>query len=196
MKKALNTLLTFSILAWASIAQGGVITGKVQGSDGVDISNTVVYLEGVKGRYPVPKKHPQMDHVDQQFVPRTLAVYRGTTVDFANSDNVFHSAFSISNSNPFDLGIYGPGHAKNMTFRKPGLVEIFCHIHDHMYAYVLVLKNPFFSTLSKDGSFTIRDVPAGTYTVRAWSNPKLQNTGKVTVREAEKASVNIKLAPR
>ncbi|HET6466533.1 MAG TPA: carboxypeptidase regulatory-like domain-containing protein [Nitrospiria bacterium] len=185
------------LIANAPIAHaGGTVTGTVQIPGKTDLENILVYIEDVKGSFPVPKRRPEMNHVNLQFQPGRLAVMKGGTVDFPNSDPVLHSAFSISKSNPFELGIYGRGFEKFVHFQNPGLVEIFCHIHSHMHAFVMVVDNPFFGVTKKDGSFTIPDVPGGTYHVKAWVDPSTNDSKPVTVGENENVTLNFTLAPK
>jgi plastocyanin len=193
VKTIFLTILVLFGIGNAPFVYAGVITGKVQVPGKNSIENIVVYVEGVNGNFQSPKKRPDMNHINLQFKPGTLAVIQGTTVDFPNSDPVFHSAFSISKTTPFDLGIYGQGREKFVHFQNSGLVEIFCHIHSHMHAFVLVLENTLFAATSEDGSFTIRDVPEGTYRVKAWMNPSLYETRSITINGNESVSLNFTL---
>ncbi|MBI3752573.1 MAG: hypothetical protein HY266_00815 [Deltaproteobacteria bacterium] len=190
-----NLFLTFLVLTIMNplIAHAGDIKGKVTLSGKGELEDIVVYVEDVKGNFPLPKKRPEMNHIHIMFKPNILAVMKGSTVDFPNSDPLFHSAFSISKSNPFDLGLYGPGHEKAVPFPNPGLVEVFCHIHSDMHAYILVLDNPFFAPVSKDGAFTIHGVPAGTYSVKAWMSPSVNAAKTAAVSNKEAALLNFTL---
>lgn len=177
----------------ASVVSAGTIRGTIETNGIVKSSSAIVYIKGVKGTFATPGKRPQMDHVNQKFVPTMLPVLKGSTVDFPNSDNVFHSAFSISESNSFDLGIYGPGKEKFVTFKNQGIVEIFCHIHDHMFGYVLVLDNPYFSIADEKGAYSIDNIPPGTYDIVGWVNPRLNITQKVTIKGNEFVALNLKV---
>ena len=189
MKTSFIILMTFVLLGITFHAAAGMLSGKVNIAKSHGQWKSVVYIEGLNGKYPLPDKRPRMDHINQQFAPIVLPVLRGSTVDFANSDEVFHSAFSFSTSNTFDLGIYGPGLEKFVTFSNSGPVEIFCHIHDHMFGYILVLENPFFTTTGQDGRFSIENIPPGTYNVSAWLSPREHVTRTITVRRNETVSV-------
>lgn len=189
MKKFFLTFFVFTIIN-PLIAHAGEIKGKVTLSGKGELEDIVVYVEDVKGNFPLPKKRPEMNHINMKFKPHVLAVMKGSTADFPNSDPLFHSAFSISKSNPFDLGLYGQGHEKSVPFPNPGLVEVFCHIHSDMHAYILVLDNPFFAPASKSGSFTIHGVPAGTYRVKAWMSPSVNAVKTVTVTDKEPSLLN------
>jgi hypothetical protein len=196
MRTIIAAVLFICILGSTPVVEAGSIKGKVEIPGENNLENLVVYVDGVKGSFPIPEKRPFMNHLNLQFVPRTLAVTKGTTVDFPNSDNVLHSAFSISKSNPFELGIYGQGHEKFVTFKNTGLVELFCHIHSHMHAYLLVLENPLFSMTAKDGSYTIANVPSGTYNVKTWVNPSDIIEKTVTIDGNETVTLNFTLTTK
>ena len=196
MKTIFLSVAAVILIANASIAlAGGTITGTVQIPGKSDLDNILVYVEDIQGSFPIPKRRPEMNHINLQFQPGRSAVMKGGTVDFPNSDPVLHSAFSISRSNPFELGIYGRGFEKFVHFQNPGLVEIFCHIHSHMHAFIMVLDSPFFGITKKDGSFSIPDVPGGAYRVKAWMDPSTNGSKSVTVNENENATLSFVLTP-
>lgn len=169
------------VFASVSMANAGSVSGKARVAGKESAANIVVYLEGVQGTFKLPEKRPEVNHINLQFEPPVSAVLRGTTMDFPNSDSVFHSAFSISPSNPFDLGLYQKGREKFVLFKNPGVVELFCHIHSHMHAFVLVLDNPYFSVTNAAGEFALANVPDGDYTIKAWANPTTVMTKTVSV---------------
>ena len=173
MKKGFYLALMIQWMVLVPMADAGTIKGKAKIQGKQDHQNIVVYVEGVTGDFKPPAKRPELNHINLQFEPSILPVLKGTIVDFPNSDPVFHSAFSISPSNPFDLGLYGKGKEKFVHFKNPGVVEVFCHIHSHMHAYILVLDNPYFTVTDKDGNFTIENVPDGNYTLKAWLSPSV-----------------------
>jgi plastocyanin len=106
-------------------------------------------------------------HKSGTFHPHVLPVQVGTSVRWPNQDEIYHNAFSISESNPFDLGLY-KDETKELTFTSPGRVDVFCSIHKNMHCIVLVMPNPYFATTDKKGRYKIADVPAGTYKIKAW----------------------------
>ena len=189
-------ILVLFVVGIGTSSYAGGIQGKVKVTGAKNLENILVYVENAKGSFKPPQKRPQMNHLNLQFVPDRMAVLKGTTVDFPNSDPVFHSGFSISDSNPFDLGIYGRGHEKFVPFKNSGVVEIFCHIHSHMHAFMLVLENPYFASTAKDGSFNIQDVPPGKYRVRAWMSPSVSHSKTVSVKEDQLASLNFSLSKK
>jgi len=104
----------------------------------------------------------RMDQRNETFVPHVLAITVGTTVDFPNSDPVFHNVFSLSKTRSFDLGRYPAGRSKAVRFDRPGVVQVFCEIHSHMSAYILVFSHRFFSVTDDEGGYRIDQVPPGT----------------------------------
>ena len=118
---------------------------------------------------------------------------RGSTVDFPNSDPVFHNVFSLSSASTFDLGRYPRGQSKSATFAKAGLVKVYCHLHSEMSASILVLDHPYFTIPDLDGSFTLPNVPAGGYTIVGWHERVGERTGTVTVRAGGSASIDLAL---
>jgi plastocyanin len=129
----------------------------------------VVYLEDVPGSYPPPKEHVRLDQKFLQFTHRVLPVLKGTIVDFTNHDPVYHNVFSNSRVNAFDLGRKGRGQrasAKMMVLEVP--VNVYCEIHSSMKSDILVLANPFFTTVTPGAKFRIVGIPPGTYKMVAW----------------------------
>ena len=152
----------------------------------------VVYIDSMGGpaTYPPSAVHPQLNQRDLIFRPLVLPVVAGSTVDFPNNDNVFHNVFSYSQKKEFDLGRYAQGKSKSVTFDSPGVINVYCEIHQYMYATILVLQNPYFALPGDDGSFVIRDVPPGTYRLSLWYGKKIVETKNVTIRANEVSAVN------
>ena len=150
---------------------------------GQDLMRSVVYLESA----PSPAfatAEPQrasMDQRNETFIPHVLAVTVGTTVDFPNSDNTYHNVFSISKTRSFDLGHYAAGHSKAVRFDRPGIVRVFCEIHSHMSAFILVFSHRYFSVTSADGRYQIGRVPPGRYTLIAWNEGEVRESRQVEI---------------
>jgi plastocyanin len=127
---------------------------------------------------------------DAVFKPHVLPVLAGTTVQWPNEDDIFHNVFSMSETKPFDLGLYkGNPREKAVIFDKTGRVDVFCSIHSQMHCVVLVLENPYFALADSRGRYVIRNVPAGKYRLKAWHErvpPQVQDvivpeTGEVKI---------------
>lgn len=74
------------------------------------------------------------------FSTKAMKVKVGDTVTFRNDDPFFHNVFSLSDTQPFDLGSYPQGQSKKVTFGKPGKVEVECAIHPEMKLVIDVTK--------------------------------------------------------
>jgi plastocyanin len=148
-----------------------------------DRRRSVVYLD------PAPRAafdareepHASLDQRDETFVPHVLAIVAGTTVDFPNNDRTYHNVFSLSKTRSFDLGRYAAGHSKSVRFERPGIVRVFCDIHSHMSAFILVFAHRYFAVTDDAGEYHIDNVPPGTYTVVAWNEAMAQDSGRATV---------------
>ena len=133
-----------------------------------EMENVVVYLKGAPTPGALPASHARIVQQDEAFVPRLVAVTRGSTVDFPNGDSIFHDVFSLSRAASFDLGSYPRGSSRSWRFTKPGLVKVFCHLHSHMSASIMVFDHPYFTIPNADGSFVLDGLPPGDYHVVAW----------------------------
>ena len=74
-----------------------------------------------------------------------------------------------------------PGRSKAVRFDQPGIVRVFCDIHSHMSAFVLVFGHPYFATTDADGRYRIDNIPAGTYTVVAWHEGQARDSRSVVI---------------
>jgi plastocyanin len=161
-----------------------------------DISDrltSVVYVEDApKAQAGVPG-HVVLDQRDERFVPHVLAITTGTVVDFPNSDRIYHNVFSLSKTRPFDLGRYAAGRSKAVTFDRPGVVRVFCDIHSHMNAFILVFNHPFFALTDTDGRYRIDNVPPGTYNLVAWNEGVSSGPQAVVVPEGGEAELDFAL---
>jgi plastocyanin len=148
-----------------------------------ELRPAVVYLDTApRGAFELDEAaRASIDQRDQTFVPHVLAITVGTTVDFPNSDLVFHNVFSLSRARPFDLGRYSRGHSKSVRFDSPGVVQVFCDIHSHMSAYILVFAHRYFAVTDAAGRYSIGHLPPGSYTVAVWHEGDVRETRVVTV---------------
>jgi plastocyanin len=139
--------------------------------DTSDRLRSVVYLETApRGAFEQTEPaQAVMDQRNETFVPHLLAITTGTTVAFPNSDRIYHNVFSLSKTRTFDLGRYAVGHSKSIRFDRAGIVRVFCDIHSHMSAFILVFSHPYFAITEPDGRYHIDGVPAGSYNVIAWN---------------------------
>ena len=167
--------------------QGGVIEGVVD-SPWVKRYQALVYIDQVKGDFAPPKENPFMSQKNMLFTPHILPVVRGTTVDFTNDDTVAHNVFSPPGAaTRFNLGLYGAGVKKTVTFDALGEVPLLCNVHPEMLGYVIVLQNPYFALTDTAGKFQIKNVPPGTYQLKVW-NEKVEGAPQQVVVTAGKTT--------
>ena len=150
----------------------------------------VVYIESVSGDFTPPSSRPVLDQRDMVFRPLVLPILAGTTVDFPNSDPLFHNVFSLSQAKEFDLGRYPKGQKKSVTFERTGIVSVYCEIHSYMFATILILQNAYFTVPNDEGNYTIAGVPPGTYKLSFWYGRKKVESRSVTVSSGQTSTVN------
>jgi plastocyanin len=167
-------------------------------SAALDVSDrltSVVYLDSApRGAFEqVETPRAVMDQRGERFVPHVLAITTGTIVDFPNSDRIYHNVFSLSKVRTFDLGRYAAGHSKPVRFDRAGVVRVFCDIHSHMNAFILVFSHPFYSLTDNDGRYRIDNVPPGTYNVIAWNEGISSEARPVVVPDGGVAELDFML---
>jgi len=160
--------------------------GMGTGRDPGERRSSVVYLESAPRAAfePGGDRRARLNQRDERFVPHVLAIVAGTTVDFPNSDRTYHNVFSLSRTKSFNLGRYAVGRSKSVRFDRPGIVRVFCEIHSHMSAFILVFAHRYFAVTDDDGRFRLDNVPPGTYTLVAWNESVPQTTRRVIIPES------------
>ncbi len=196
--------LAFWTVAVSFTAPSWTNAGTIGGTatvDGTPAVNAVAYLErteSVAGRPTVAQPNAPARVMDQKnlaFLPAVLPIVRGTTVEFTNSDDVQHNVFTPSAiAGKFNLGSYGPGATRTVTFTEPGDVLILCNIHMEMEAHILVLDDSYFSLVASDGRYLIRNVPAGTYALKIWQGRWLPFAETVDVPGSGDITVDVNAA--
>jgi plastocyanin len=187
------TLLT--ALFVATFAWAGDVKGKVTAQGLRSAENIVVYVDSIPGKkFDAPTQHASIDQRKMAFVPHVAVILRGTTVDFLNSDTVAHNVYWPSLSGNKSLGhnltIISPNQKKSFQFNDVGVAELLCNLHPEMIGYVAVVPTPYFALTGKDGTFEIKDVPPGTYTLKTWSEDGKPTIQTVTV---ENGAANVEI---
>lgn len=186
-------LLTLGSLA--SSAWAGDVKGKVVAQGLRSPENIAVYIDTIAGKtFPPPTQHAVMDQHHLAFVPHVLVVLKGTTVDFKNEDavghNVYWPAINHNRKLAHNMGTWPQGISKPFTFNDVGDVPLLCNVHPEMSGYIIVVPTPYFALTDKEGSFTIKNVPPGQYSLKTWSEEAKPATQAVTIG-AGVASVNL-----
>jgi len=155
-------------------------------------SPALLYLEGAPAAGPA-EGVVEIRQDGLQFEPRAVVVRRGMRVSFPNLDREYHNVFSYSRAKRFDLGRFPRGETREVTFGEAGLVRVYCEIHEHMRAFVLVVDSPYTATAGPDGKFTFPKVPPGSYTLVAW-HEQYETVRKAVEIPASGARVDVTFA--
>lgn len=163
--------------------------------DATDRLRSIVYLDSApRGAFEQSESaHAVMNQRNEAFVPHVLAITTGTVVDFPNADRIYHNVFSLAKTARFDLGRYAVGKSKSVRFDRPGIVRVFCDIHSHMNAFILVFSHRYFAVTDTDGRYRIDAVPPGTYNVVAWNEGTASAPRTATVSEGAVAELDFVL---
>jgi plastocyanin len=197
-RRRVRALVAFALVAAAgatTAARAATIRGrvKIEGASDrrpADPSGAVVYLDHLPAGVAAPEPGRfTIETKSKKFTPQVLAVPVGSTVTFPNSDTILHNVFSASGANAFDLGLYGKGQAKDAVFREPGLVRVYCNVHEKMVAFVVVCPSRYFARVRDDGSFEITGAPAGEYDVKVWDERGGIQASSVTVAAGDTLDV-------
>jgi plastocyanin len=175
-------------LRGANVPDGSPIRGNGSAFDRVAVwleSNAVIPGE------PGGTANARMQQRNRHFEPELLIVPVGATVEFPNSDPIFHNIFSLSRVQAFDLGYYPEGQSRTVTFPRSGIVQVYCHVHPGMYGVIIVTSSPWTSKPAKDGSFAWRDVPPGRYRLMIWNRSTGLAHKKVIVPSQGTAEVSV-----
>jgi plastocyanin len=156
-------------------------------------SHVAVYLEGSPSSSASGAAGASIEQRDRRFVPDLVVIPAGSAVSFPNFDPIFHNVFSLSKARSFDLGNYPKGQTRVVTFATPGVVAVYCHLHPNMAATIVVAPNRWAVRADGQGAFTLKDVPAGTYTVVAWHKAAGTFRKTMTIGGQSDAEVNFTL---
>lgn len=184
------TLGSFTSNAWAGDVKGKVTAQGIRSAEGI-----AVYIDSVPGKtFAPPGSHVVIDQSHLAFAPHVVVVLQGTTVDFKNEDTVGHNVYwpAISHNRKLahNMGTWPQGLSKPYTFNDLGDVPLLCNVHPEMSGYIFVVPTPYYAVTDKDGSFTIKNVPPGQYTLKTGSEAAKPAAQPVTVGSSA-VSVNL-----
>lgn len=154
--------------------------------------NVVIYLRNARPQSVGPMR-VSIHQRNETFTPRVVAVTVGSEVDFPNDDSIYHNVFSLSRARTFNLGRYPRGNTRRVRVDRPGIVKVFCEIHSHMSATVMVFDHPWFAMPDETGRFALTGVPPGSHEVTAWHERLGDTTVTVRVEPGRPASTDFVL---
>ncbi len=162
------------------------------------LNDTVVYLKKVKSGKPFSTEfdNTEIDQNKCDFIPFLSIMKNKDKLLVRNSDPVLHNIHTyelIGKAKKTTFNISQPPELttinKTVKLKRGTSMKLECDAHDFMHGYVFVAKNPYFSVVKDDGSFTIDNIPPGKYNIIAWHGLLGEKKGKVTV--AADSTVNI-----
>jgi plastocyanin len=160
------------------------------------LGNVFVYVQsGLDGTFPTPSTPVVLDQKGCRYIPHVFGVQVGQPIEILNSDPTLHNIHALPKTNAeFNTAqpIQGMKTTHTFTAKEEDVVVPFkCDVHGWMNASVGVLEHPYFAVSTPDGSFSIPNLPPGSYTLGAWHERLGAQTLQVTVAAKEsKADAN------
>jgi plastocyanin len=163
-------------------------------AEGGKLANVFVYVKDGLGNYMYdpPTEMAKIDQKNCRYHPHVFGVRVGQSIEILNSDPTLHNIHAVPTANTeFNNGQPIQGMKMNHTFTaKEVMVPFKCDVHGWMNAYVGVLDHPYFTTTGPDGSFALKGLPPGTYTIEAWHEKLGPMTQSVTLAAKDMKEVN------
>jgi plastocyanin len=158
------------------------------------LKDVLVYVKsGVSGTYPAPTEAVELDQKGCMYSPHVVALQVGQPLKIKNNDETLHNIHPRPTVNQeFNIGQPRKGMESTKTFdKKEPWIPVGCDVHPWMRSYIAVLDNPFFAVTDENGKYTIKGLPAGEYEVEAIHEKLNKQTGKITVKDGESATLDL-----
>jgi plastocyanin len=200
LRHAIPIALALLLAAASAGAQDARVRGRVSlgvaGAKLGDLGPIVVYLEPI-GAAEAPGGAPgpaaKIRQRSAQFTPGFMAVSVGQNVEMPNDDAIYHNVFSYSKGNQFDLGLYAAGESRTIAFRQPGVVKIYCSIHESMTGTIFVAPTRHFTRVSSSGGFSLEGVAPGRYRLVTWCERLPETSRELRLAPGQELAVEISL---
>jgi len=163
------------------------------------LANVVVYVKSGLGnyRFETPKDPAVLDQVGCMYVPRVLAMMVNQPFEVKNTDPTTHNVHPTPRDNrPWNRSLEAGEAPYVTTFSQPELaIPVACNIHPWMRAYLFVFAHPYFDVTAKTGTFELKNLPPGSYTIEAWHERLGTQDISVTIAPKESKSVSFTFKP-
>jgi plastocyanin len=157
------------------------------------LANVVIYVsDGLTGRTFQPPQQPAVfEQKGCQYRPHVLALQANQKLDVVNSDQTTHNIHPSPNNNREWNMTQPHGMPLEQTFAREEIaIPVKCNVHPWMKGYIAVFKHPYFVVSDKNGSFDLKDLPPGNYTITAWQEKLGTQTQKITVGAGESKTLD------
>lgn len=153
---------------------------------------------GTTGSHPVPEAAVVIDQQDCMYTPRVVGIVAGQKLSVKNSDNTFHNVHGVLvGKDLFNKPMTAKAGAISLdpSAAKAGdVVGLQCDVHSWMKAYVVVNDSPYFAVTAADGTFEIKDLPVGEYTLEAWHPTLGTRSLKVSIGKGKRGDVTARFS--
>lgn len=173
----------------------GSVSGEVRLGDGRSARRAAIFLEGQGNPAGPPHERAVLSLRNAHRQLELLVVTSGQSLQISNDDAAAHNIFSVSPTKPISLGLLAGNESRTVILDKPGVIELFCHLHDAMEAVVIVAPNALWALSTPQGSFTLTAVPVGRYRAVAYAPEQGQIALPLEVRGGERATLNFQVFP-
>ena len=183
----------FSVNSWSFDLQ-------IIDQQGDPVENAVVSIpRGVISE--IGDDYAVMDQVDKRFLPKVLAIKKGTQVIFPNSDNIRHHVYSFSKTKPFEMKLYAGTPNAPVTFENEGVVVLGCNIHDAMLGYIVVYGDGRFGVVDDAGKVVFSNPKESVTTLNVWhphlaDKTKTHYSGHLSGEDNISVTINIDHPPK
>jgi plastocyanin len=158
------------------------------------LENVFVYVKDGLGnyRFDPPTTPVTLDQKGCNYTPHVFGAQTGQPVEIVNSDPTMHNVHALAKVNQeFNFAQAFQGIKNTKTFTAPEVMVHFrCNVHGWMNAYGGIVAHPYYAVTANGGAFTLKNLPAGTYTIEAWHEKLGTETQTVTLGEKETKPVN------
>jgi plastocyanin len=163
-----------------------------------ELANVVVYVkDGSKLGGQVPSQPAVLDQKGCMYTPHVVAAMVGQELKVKNSDDLLHNVHALARDNgEVNISQNQKGQENKLDVTKA--VETFktkCDVHPWMSAWVVVVDSPYFAVTGEDGTFDIKGLKDGKYTLVAWQEKLGTQEAEVEVKGG-KATADFKFAPK
>jgi plastocyanin len=157
------------------------------------LENVVVYVSDGLGdkTFEPPQQPAVIEQKGCQYKPHVLALQTNQKLDVVNSDATTHNIHPMPNNNREWNKTQPHGMPVEETFSREEIaIPVKCNVHPWMRGYIAVFKHPYFIVTDKDGNFDLKDLPPGTYTIKAWQEKLGTQSQKITIGAGESKTVD------